>query len=226
MPDLIQRILDGDATPEEIQRAERDPDLRAALASMRTIESTLKAAFPPATAPETLPDAEASPVAGRIGFKARYLGYAAVLALLAGVWWQVLQPETPVIQTAQLYSSITAHMSPEHVCSTPDEFETYTRDAFGTTITAAFTSPVDLIGWRGLFGTYESPDHPGRTLLARAENGEPVLAFFVHKAIDAPKIPAGSGLRVYTRRYGDVEVHELSKLDHPVVLPLLSRVRD
>lgn len=222
---ILDRALDGEASREDTRSIEQSEQLTQDLELLQTIGRGLKGAYPPPAAPESLFDRRAARPSGWAS-ALRVLAYAATIALLASVWF-VARPgvERPEIHAVPIYNRIAHDMTPDHVCSTPDEFEAYTREHLGTTITAAFATPVELVGWTGLFGSYagETPE-PGRTLMATDESGRPVVVFFALARIDAPSLDDRPDLRVFTRRFGPIAAYEVSALDRPAVLPLLERV--
>jgi len=228
---LLDRILDGEATEADLEAVRQSPELQAQLESMRSINEGLRRIYQPAKVPESedaaapIPISRAKQASGLP--RRKFLAYAASIAII-GVMWFVLRPsQHPEIKGSQLFIAIGAHMSPEHVCSNSEEFEVYTHEQLGVAITAAFSSPVEFVGWRSLWSSYTDVDdtEPGRILLARDENGENVLVFFVRSYIDEPLLGNIRTLHTHTKRLGRITAYEVSESENAVVLPLIERVR-
>ena len=223
LEELLSRALDGEITDAERARIESDPALSDALETMRAAEARLSALFPPAQAPEGFTFPEAPPRVLRF-HRAKEFALAASLALVAALWFLTL-PKGIEINGASMFYGVSAHMEPSYVCTTQDEFETYTRDELGVAITAAFGSPVELIGWRAAQGQYgdEQEGPKGRVLLARSAQGEPALVFFLGPGYAPPAIDPKFGLKVHTAKIGSVRLYEVSEQPDAFVLPLLKR---
>ena len=168
----------------------------------------------------------------------RWLGYtvAAAVLIIAAIGVRVaIEPGPEPIDAHRMFALVAPRMSPRVVCDTRDKFEAYTKEAFGRVITADFAAGVSFIGWNALDRQSYDPDQtiPGRRLLlARADDGAPVLVVFDPLGGETPELTAwppfytppreGDELFVHTDSIDGLRVYELSTRPTPVVIPLLT----
>jgi len=233
MCDQMNAYLDGelDAADRAAFEAKlsRNPDLRARLERARSIEEGLSRVFPPREAPEgAIPDGTARRqrrASFRIG--ARWLAYAAALALIGAGWLAVDRWNARLDRpdAAEVYRAVAAGAAPQEACSTPGAFATYTDEAYGRPVRADFDSGVEFIGWiYPQEASYERGEEVEgvRVLMARARDGAPIAVFFAESPSMTPRLADDSDLRIFSKRIGPVRVHEVTPLESPVVLGLLS----
>lgn len=162
-------------------------------------------------------------------FNPKWLAYAALLGICVSLYLY-MNPSQPqeTFDARSVYMSISANFEPQHICDTPEKFDRYTQIAFGSTISADFGTPTQLVGWRAMGGAVYDPDKPPRTpttriLMSRAPDGTETLAFFVPKGLKIPQLDPGSTLNIFERSFGKVKVYEVTPLDEPHTLPILSK---
>jgi anti-sigma factor RsiW len=209
-----------------------DPALAALVGAVRTAEAGLRELY---ADPGPIPDPLAAPVAGPhpIG-RARPswlpLGVAAALLLGAVALWPVLRPGPAYTPPSGrvIYQTITAAFEPSVVCDTPEKFLAYTKEALDEPLAADFAGAsnlgVQLVGWRALGAAYDDQaarDRP-RVLLARAPDGTEVVVYFRERGHAEPPVDVYDPIGVHAERFGRVTAYEISPLDEPVVLGLLS----
>ena len=222
--------IDGEMTAAETAAFEAemrdDPALAAMVGRVRTAEAGLRELYArEGQVPDPIEQAPAPSRPAWLPF-----GIAAALVLGAVVLWPVLRgapPYTPPSGRA-IYQLVTADFEPSVVCDTPDKFAEYTQRKLDEPIHADFDTAarlgVRLVGWRAIGAAYtaeEAEDRP-RLLLARAPDGTEFVVYFREKAHAAPPVDAQNPMRVHSKRFGAVTAYEISPLDTPVVLDLLS----
>ncbi len=227
------RYLDGEFSAGEHAEFEAElrdsPELARAVADVRTIEAGLRDLFSEPSdieVPATAPDAP--------GRRAPWLPWAAAAALLIatlGVLY-LASPATPQRIASSdrfIYQIVTRSFEPEVVCDTPEKFLEYTTATLGEPLEADFARAADvginLLGWRVMGGAYDPDDprdHP-RVLLARGPDGTPVVVYFREPGQPTPYADPTNPVGMHARDLGRVTAYEISPLDGPVVLDLLSR---
>lgn len=232
----MNAYLDGELDADDRAAFERelaaDERLRAQVDRLRAIESGLGRLFPPdATMPAAPPASSASSAEPRPDRRAgmsptlrRVIAYAAIV-VLAGVGWMLVSPRAPAApppDAEAIYQRVGADFVPDVLCDTPPKFIAYTRDTFGVSIAADFDAGVELLGWTSQPGGYLSDAEPLRILLARAPGGVPVIAVFQRAREPDPELKSDERLRMFDTRVGGISVHEITPLDRPVLLDLLS----
>ncbi|MEM1185917.1 MAG: hypothetical protein AAGI53_13065 [Planctomycetota bacterium] len=226
--DVLDRFVDGTASPEERDRVEADPGLRAQAAKWREIEDAIVRTEPATVAPN-LDELTPAPLPFLQRPVFRYLAVAAALVVATGAVVTFLPPvgQAPLVASngrdaGRYYRMMTRSFEPSVVCDTPEKFADYTNDVFGVAMTASFETPVALIGWTALQGGYdEGADVEGpRVLLARAPSGDEVIVIF--EAEEAAPIEAAEGLHTFTRTFGAVTATEITPADASHVLDVIS----
>lgn len=219
--DTLNAYLDGELVGADLADFERaldsDAQLRARVERMRKIEGTLCKIH----AADSVPSVTNLPKKTAISWQ-RALPYAALVAIGVGIWFFTSTQNRPdPLDGSGLYQRTVVLFEPQKVCDTPAKFEQYTLEAFGRTISADFDAGVALIGWRTPRNRYEPDSEDGpRVLLARSVNGTEVLAVFQDPSLPAPRV--GSDLNRFDRRVGPVRVFEITPLDEPEVIGLLT----
>lgn len=218
---LLCDALDGDA--RALSRVETE-GLCNELEQMRSTEGRLRALYAPG---DHIPALDGAP-APRTPM--RGLRLAASIALIVGalgaVWYsQAVVNAPPAFDASALHLAYLRNDRVAHVCDTPEKFLQYTRDALEEPIGARFDTDVQLVGWRGTGSGYQLRQGDPRVLLARSAGGDEVVVLFQQRTRRAPTIGDVDGLKIYERRFGSIEAYEISTLDDPVVLPLLSDER-
>lgn len=235
----IDRYVDGELTDDERLAFERecaaDPSVASMLDRVRGIDAAVsRVAASENAAPAPLVFERERNGLGRLVKLAGVASIAAALVIAAIVVTQPAPRRTGEVvrefSAASLYTHSTRRFEPSVVCDTPEKFRAYTRDAYGRAIDADFAAGVTLVGWSYPFSPYArgeidpaSYDHP-RVLLAESAGGERVIAVFDEDGDWNPG-DVGADVRVFTGEVGGVTVTEISALDEPVVLGLLSAVR-
>jgi len=237
-PADAQRLFawaDGELSPAEAREFEaelaRRPELAAAADALRRAEGALRAAWDDAPA-DAQADAQASAVAprARIGWRGWRLAAAAVVLVGLGGLLAVRALTAPAhtIQLADASRLLEGAFEPEVVCDTPEKFADYTREKLGVALRADYALArqrgVELVGWTGLEGQYlgEVGGESVRVLLARGPAGERLALLFRRPGVLGVGERYTAGLSRYRARVGGLVVDEVSPLDHPVVLGLLS----
>jgi hypothetical protein len=221
-PDQLQlfRYADGEMEPQERARFEDrladEADLAEAFERLLAIESRAKQAY--RARPFSPPSAEVLPIPSRTFAFRRWAAMAALLLIgtLAVFVWT--NPSRSVPSLREVHRSVLAEFKPEIVCDTPEKFLAYTTESLGVAIAADFSSRATLVGWSPVPGlTYMSR---ARVLLARDNQGRPVMVVFAH----GDDLPTGGSAadRSYSASFGGITAIELGYDSGPAILPLLS----
>lgn len=236
--ELCQLHLDGALEPSQAQGLERrmssEPALRATYRDLRAVDRLLRRTF---TAPE--PDMAFMdnprrflPAQGRSpGWSAaswRWAGgIAAALVISASAWLLLSSPGLPMrVDALAYYRQVAPALVPQTVCDTPAAFEAFVSGSYGAALTADFNAGVQFVGWNATAPAVVSAAdrykrHPG-ALLARAPSGEPVVVFLHRSTDDGPTLAADPTLNTFRAQIGGVMMLEVTPLDRPTVLGLIS----
>lgn len=244
---MVDRFLDGELAGDDLlafeARLGAEPALQAEVARLRGVGDLVRGVASSQEVLDLFADATeesyltGAPILrkGRFLIPASLLAAAAALAVAVTLFGPIAPPQeagrgSPIRLTlgsgaATVYNVSIADFEPYEVCRTSEEFAVYTDDVFGVPLAADFDAGVELIGWTIPFGRMAGAEAPGlsapRVLLARAPGGEQVIAVFAERGTWSPGDAAG-GLNVFAAEMGDVSVYEVSPLDTPVVLGLVS----
>jgi len=217
-------FFDGELDNAQLQEFQEmrasDPSIETRLQALQTLDSGIDHISHTDPQPLQLPPK---------GSNRKWIAYAALLAVCASLYIY-MNPSQPqqTFDARPVYQNISADFEAQHICDTPEKFERYTRTAFGITIRADFETATTLVGWRAMGGAVYDPDKPPRTpstriLMTLAPDGTPTLAFFVPRGVAIPTLAANLDLNVFERSFGKVNVYEVTPLDEPYTLPLLSK---
>jgi hypothetical protein len=157
----------------------------------------------------------------------RWVAYAALIAITTGLFLY-MNPGQPkqIFDAKNVYRQISEDFEPQIVCDSPTKFESYTKEAFGKTISADFDAGFQLVGWR-YHGKNYNPDKPvkgkvTRILMVIAPDGSRILTVFVPRGLPVPELDTGTNLHIYHQKIQSISVYEISPLDKPSVLNLLN----
>ncbi len=217
--------IDGELQGDELQNFEKqlqsDPELRARLNTLRSIEQGLLN-LSESTEPESLPISEQQTQGVS---QAKWIGYAAVILIMASLFLFNPLNSPGTFDAGVTYTKVTRSFEPQIVCDTPEKFALYTKEGFGRTINADFDTPIQLVGWRYLKPNYKPEEHSKepatRILMAQTPDGSRVLAYFVPKGLPKPILEPNSNLHMHPTKINGVRIYEVSPLDQPVLLDLL-----
>ncbi|MDX9912687.1 MAG: hypothetical protein RBS39_12730 [Phycisphaerales bacterium] len=228
---LISLVLDGEASPEDqLRYAERmrtDEAFRAHAEQLRAIDADVRSAYAPAGSRPVLPDASARTTTrshrrrvSRVSIAASVVLALALIALGARQYQRVSNR----VDGAAVYAAYLANPTPSIVCESPEEFRTYMIEKLGAAVDARFDAPVALVGWRATRSRYErtAPKGEPRVLLARAPNDEPVVVIFQRASAIPPRLAGEPSAHMFSKRLGRLSAYEITPLDRPVVLDLLT----
>jgi hypothetical protein len=247
--DRVARYLDGLLSGGELARFERaletDADLRRELEMQERVDRSLRRVMPytareirfdgagatpapqlrlvPGEAPRAESRARSDP-AGLPWRRLRWYAAAAAVLLVAAVTVNILTREhVPLIPPERVYARLVeGGFKPEFVCTTDEAFAKAVRDQLGQALVARAAGSVALLGWA--YGNqYEGRLIGFRTLvlMTRVE-GEPVVVLMDRVGEDRSLgVSAGSGLRIFRRRIGDLVCYEVTPREKPAVLDLL-----
>ncbi|MFK7759484.1 MAG: anti-sigma factor [Phycisphaerales bacterium] len=233
----LYAYFDNELTPAQRQEFEASlrssPHLQQRLAALQTLsaglhkindESTSDHSQTHAFDPASHNPIKSTPSKPRYP---RWMPYAALIAI-AGITLLTLKPfqQTPGFSAQSAYTNIARDFTPQIICDTPEKFDEYTTQAFGTTISADFQSPLQLVGWRYMGAVY-NPDAPPskpitRILLAQTNDGTQLLAFFVPKGLPAPELSPTDTLNIHKAKINGVTIYEVSPIDEPTILKVLN----
>ncbi|MEL6328256.1 MAG: hypothetical protein AAFR38_01230 [Planctomycetota bacterium] len=228
----LQAYLDGELPQDEAAALEADLEsdvsLRGELDSLRAADSWLRREFAGEVGAEAppLPDADSIPGGNPIpfGLPPQLVAMAAAIAVIVGGFLGYQAVTAPATFNGQdAYNLAAASFTPDVICDTPEKFRDYTSKTLGVTIDADFTAPVALIGWTGVDGRYiEAGNVAPRVLLAESAGGERIITIFVRDDQPRPALRGDATINRFTRTIDGVRVYELTPLDEPVVLGVLS----
>lgn len=225
--EMMFAYIDSELSPQQAvefeQLLERDPLVRSRLDMLSTINIAIQK-IPETTQARTIP-LQTLGNSGTLS-KRRLLSYAAMLIICAGAYFMLNPPTpTPTFDAYIAYTRITEEFEPDVVCDTPEKFVTYTQETFGSPVSADFTSPIQLVGWKyhGKAVRSKSTNKFKRTriLMAQTPEGTRILVAFVPKGLPIPRLEAESGMNIFKRTVQSVRVYEITPLDSPSVLDLL-----
>lgn len=157
----------------------------------------------------------------------KWMPYAALFAI-AAITLLTLKPfqSTPAFSAQSAYTNITREFTPQIICDTPEKFDEYTEEAFGTIISADFQSSLQLVGWRYMGVAYDADTPPSkpitRILLAQTNDGTQLLAFFVPNGLPAPELSPTDTLHIHKAKIKGVTIYEVSPLYEPAILKVLN----
>ncbi len=249
-PDIgspMDRYLDGLMSEAERgafeQSIQGDPAAQAEVATHRALTRDLRAAFEFGNASDvpTVPHAvpfQASDTGAPRSRRLAWLSAAAAIALVGAIAANVLlREDSPAPYSPRAVDSsksplerigdefarqVASGMRPEVVCTTPEQFASWTGEKLGQPMKApGLDDGVVLAGW-----SY-APVFTGYTALLLAYAGnEPVIVFMDMYASDEAMPAEGNadGLHRFRRSIGNVRMIEVSRLDRPVILPRLKLV--
>lgn len=214
----LNRYLDAELSPAERAEFEaelaRDPHLRAAAERLGRAHAALRTHYQLADASPTRKTA--SPL--------RRLALAAGILLAVGLtFYAYRQTLPPPLDGDLIHRAFVLDPTPVIVCDTPEKFLAYTQDTLSAPITARFDTGITLVGWRDAQPGYGDKDLRTRLLLAYAADQTPVVVLFQPAGRPKPLLTR-RGLQAYSLRLGPIDLWEISPLDQPVVLPVMSLV--
>jgi hypothetical protein len=237
----LDGLLTGEALAAFERRLESEPALREVAERQRALDERVRQTYRPPAMRITLPAAGAEAAAGRHtpagrsagSFKfpgwARYLAYAAVIAVIAGVVWQFQNPGSK--RPARLSAgSVFARLmnvgfKPEFVCTTDEEFNKTMKERFGQGLLIASAPNIELIGWaysKGYSGSVISTDE---LILMAKVDGKEALVFMDKKEHEPGWGPFRGieeypppGMNVFRGVVGDMVLYELSSSGAPVLI--------
>lgn len=230
-PRDLERLIayaDGEGAPDERTAIEAEleqrPELARALQQLRANDAALRDHF--ASPPSTPARCSRRPL--RI-----YTSVAAIAAALAiTITLSVFFMHEPVrtVQLGHARGVFEGAFVPVEVCDTREKFRQYGLDTFGVPMIANFEQAaarnITLIGWTAYEGRYgrdvEAGEKPLRVLLARAPGGERVIVVFRPPGTLRFETEYTHGFTQHTTTMGGLVVDEISNLEQPVVLPLLT----
>ncbi|MEM1330965.1 MAG: hypothetical protein AAGG07_10420 [Planctomycetota bacterium] len=173
-----------------------------------------------------LGDAEApplpeSPEVPAKRFSLRIAGFAAAAAVTLVSLVIVQRALGPARLDAEaMFAHYTTAFEPTYVCDTPGSFRQYSARVLGVSISADYEAGVAFVGWRKPDEEFVRSGRRDRatTMYATSEHGVGLLVIFNGHA----QLPAQSDLNVFEGELGGVRVVEVSPLETPTVLPLLT----
>ncbi len=154
----------------------------------------------------------------------RWYAAAAAVLLVAAVTVNILTRErVPLVAPDRVYTRLVeGGFKPEFVCTTDEAFAKAVRDQFGQALVARAADGLALLGWA--YGNqYEGRVVGFRSLvLLTRVDGEPVVVLMDRASEDRSlSVPAGSGLRLFRKRIGDLVCYEITPREKARVLDLL-----
>lgn len=219
---LAARYLDGTLSPAEhaafTARLAQAPALAGYVQELQQIDTALQTAF----APRTVPLPRIEPLAHARTFTARrIIALAATIALVGLCVWLLTAPLRHPF--ARLYAREQAdNFTPQIVCTTPQEFATWTHAALQQAMTpGALPASVHLVGWD------YAPELQYYTcvLIAQTESTHILVTLDrldQEKVTIPPRTTAGH-LHIYERILGDVRLREITPFDQPRIIPFLEQ---
>jgi len=221
--DLMNAYLDGELDEETVTLFEaelaQNPAMRERVEKLQAIEAGSRRLHGQGAHAEDVPVMPRSQATFRFPMF-RVVAYASALLLVGGLWFVLSRAgATARPDGAAIYAEVlAADFQPTDLCDTSEKFTRYTMEAYGEEITADFESDIEFVGWR-----YPGNEYGGaRVLLARAPDGTKVIAIFQERGAPAPRLADSSNLRRFRAVVGPVVVHEISPLEHPVLLDAIS----
>lgn len=205
------------------QRLAAEPALRAQLALQQRIDDSLARLFHRAGTAHDAQPAGLTHVSGRAAATAprrRSLALAAAVALLLSAGWLAqLTFDGSAAPVRRLYErQVAAGFQPQFVCADDDAFRQWTAERYGQELVPAATrDAIELVGWvyAPMLSSYSA------ALLARADS-TPVVVLMDRLERDRPLEAPGGGLHLFRRAIGTLVLYEVTPLDRPVVLDVLS----
>jgi hypothetical protein len=218
--ELLNALLDGEATPDQRRRAEElersDPVFAQQLVSLRLAESRIARLYSPAAIVPAPPRRTNAPRLHR-----PLLASAALLAIASIVGLLVIRADRSTrLDADALHAAFVLDPEPTTVCDTPDKFMAYTAEHLGEPIAARFDAGVTLVGWRSAGRRYDRSVRE-RLLLAYGANQEPIVVLF-QPASGKPPRAANDTLHLYHARFAGVDAWEISPAGAPQILPVLA----
>lgn len=230
----LELYFDGALSPDEQRdfeaRLARDRALQHTVQQQRAIESALRRLMPaPEVPPVQMPTSdESADVIGAIPHSTgsswlRRLAIAAVVcAGLFGVWstWQHLKPiddQIAQISPEKYYrDSVANGMQVYYVCDPgSQQFADYFRNLLGQPLQMSADEP----GFKCLGVNKCNVLSPSTLAVLVRMNQTPVIVLIDRKQCgNSATVPPQSGLYVYQRDLGPLEMFEISPVDHPQVL--------
>jgi hypothetical protein len=216
---LAARYLDGTLSPAEhaafTARLTQEPALAAYVQELQQVDAALQVAFAPSSVP--LP---AAPVS-HIFTTRRIIALAATIALVGLCVWLLTAPLRH--PSARLYAREQANnFTPQIVCTTPEEFATWTHAALQQAMTpGALPASVQLIGWD------YAPEMQYYTcvLIAQTESTHILVTLdrLDREEVTIPPRTQAGNLHIYERILGDVRLREITPFDQPRIIPFLEQ---
>lgn len=226
--------IDGEMSAAETASFEAemraDPALARAVDDVRTAEAGLRELFGEAPeVPDPLAAADAAPGKPRRSWALPAVAAAAIIAAL-GVRFLIFPTEvSPPPSDSLIYRVLTSNFEPAVVCDTPAKFAEYTDTTMGETINADFASASDLgislIGW-DVFGTRYDEERTKklpRVLLVKGPGGTEIVVYFRARSHSKPEHDPSGVVRMFTKKFGRITAYEITPLEEPIALDLLSR---
>jgi hypothetical protein len=220
----VDLYLDGELTGPALAEFERELTtnqlLRSEVEYLRGVDALVRAQY--AVPEQSL--ARAGRITPRRSWTRWGAGIAAALAIGVGAWL-ALKPSVPAWKgdLLALYASEQRKgFVPAEVCTTPEAFAAWTKQMLGAELRPESSTPgIEFVGW----STSRTFSNYTGVLLAKADGQRVIVTMDTHGPDAAPKVLArdsATGLRVFTRRAGDVTMCEITPLDEPRVIGAIS----
>ncbi|HLP83230.1 MAG TPA: hypothetical protein VK157_02685 [Phycisphaerales bacterium] len=226
----IARYVDGMLSDVERVAFEaemlRDGELAREVQAQREADVGLRMLFDPAQAAEVSLDEVAETPLG--WWRRGWVRFAAAIVLL-GLTWLIVEPFVWPNPLAVAYArERSENFKPYAVCTTPEEFQSWTRAALGEPLaTTEVPADIELVGWD------YAPEVAGYTsvLIAKIDDrrgGPPHdqhVLVMMDRADRARRVSHRlmGDLHVFEATIGEVRLTEVSPYEVPLVLPLLRK---
>jgi hypothetical protein len=225
----LDAYLDGTLAPADQAMFENEltssPVLQEQVALQRQIDASLTRLFGDASWGSTAAAAPREGRGGRWRIHPALLGLAAAVLIVSAALWLFAASvlgERPNRLAPLYHSTVAQGFIPQIVCTTPDEFAGWLASNYGQALYPADDPGIEYVGWSyaHVVSVYSG------VLLARVD-GHPVVVVMDRSEREDIRQGRGDdrGLTIHRRRLGELVLYEVTPLDRPRILPVLSPAR-
>lgn len=158
----------------------------------------------------------------RLWFRPAIWSVAAVVVIAAAlaVYFGVFAGGRSAVLAKVYRDQVAAGFKPQRVCTTVGEFSGWTRAYVGQPLYPPEQHPgVEFVGW-----SYAPAITKNTPILLARVDGKDVVVVMDRKVKETHELPVpkGDGLSGFRAEIGSAVLYEVTPLDHPAILPLLS----
>lgn len=235
--DMIDRYLDGTLAGDDLARFEAalhaDPSLRHEIELQSRIDDSLDRLFTPPPSAVVTPPAPAATKPPTPWWKREIpklpLAAAAAIAAIVYLGFQYFSPtpENPRMNPATVYSNLEVTGWPiEFVCKDEQEFADVMQQKMGVPLYVPAATPgLVVAGWSYTNSYSGTPLGPTTMYLISRVEQQPVLVLIEKSQYDRKiKLPKDSPLHLHRRQVKDVVMYEVSPLEAPRVINVMTEM--